>query len=196
MKLLKYFLFSLAFIVWGCGGQEQVPHKVYVEEFKWTITIPKTFTKMTKDELEKNKRKGAEAIEKTTGEEIEDKTVPLFAVKSDKMNLLESNYQVVDIKEYGSYVDYRNLINSVLYDVYKNMFPNENIDTSSTTELIDGLEFYVFNLNLKSSIGTTLKVFSYSRLFDDKDLTVNIIYSDENKGKLLLDAFRNSKFEK
>lgn len=196
MMLLKYFLFSLTFVVFGCGGQEQTHNCVYVKEFKWTITIPKTFTKMTKEELEKNKMKGKEAIKKTTGEEIVDQTVPVLAVKSDQMNLLEANYQVINKEEFDSYIDYRSILNAVLYDTYKNLFPNEDIDTSSTTEVVDGINFYVSKMKLKTSSGASLNVFVYSSLFGDKDLTINIVYSDESKGKLLLDAFRNSKFER
>lgn len=41
-----------------------------------------------------------------------------------------------------------------------------------------------------------MNLLNYSRLFDKKELTVNIIYVDNKEGQLMIDAWKKSKFSK
>lgn len=41
-----------------------------------------------------------------------------------------------------------------------------------------------------------MNVLMYSRLFDKKEFTVNIMYVDNKKGQLMLEAWKKSKFTK
>jgi len=40
-----------------------------------------------------------------------------------------------------------------------------------------------------------MNLLMYSRLFDDQEFTVNIMYVDKQKGKKMLKSWQNSKFE-
>jgi hypothetical protein len=39
-----------------------------------------------------------------------------------------------------------------------------------------------------------MNVLMYSRLIDDQDFSVNIMYTDEEKGKKMLEAWQTSRF--
>ena len=73
--------------------------------------------------------------------------------------------------------------------------PMAKIDSASSRETIGGLEFQTFKLILVFPDGMKWHSLVYNRLFDDKDFSVSIMYIEEEAGKMIIDAWRNSEFE-
>lgn len=196
MNTLKYILILLVATTNICNSQTSKSNTIYSKEFKWTIDIPEGFEKVSAEEWRKTEDKGAEALEKTLGQEIVDRAKTIFVFKSGKVNSFESNYQPYDEAKDGNYLESCKEVNDVLFETFKNQIPNKKIERSSSTEKIDGLVFQTFKVKILLSNEMELISIMYSRLFGKKELTVNFTYVDKAIGEKMLEAFRNSKFKK
>ena len=140
--------------------------------------------------------KGADAIEKTYDEKVINQSKTIFVFKSDQLNYFESNYQPFDIAIDGNYLESCKDVNNILYETFKTQMPDIKIDSTSTIEKIDNLEFQTFKMKVEYPNKMVLNVLMFSRLFDKKEFSVNIMYVDNNKGQQMLESWRKSKFTK
>ena len=183
MKTFTLFFIFLALTLQGCVGQSIPKREVYNKDFNWTITIPEDFENVSVKEWKKMQNRGAQAIEQTINEEVINETKTIFVFKSDQLNYFESSYETFDTSTDGDYLTACKSVIEVLYQTFINQMPGINIDTSSTVETIDNLQFQCFKLKVLYPNQVTLNALMYCRLFDKQDLTVNIIYVDPKKAK-------------
>ncbi len=87
-------------------------------------------------------------------------------------------------------------VNNILYETFKAQMQDIKIDTSRAVEKIDNLEFQTFKMKIAYPNKMVLNLIMYSRLFDKKEFTVNIMYVDNKMGQLMMDAWKKSKFAK
>ncbi len=73
--------------------------------------------------------------------------------------------------------------------------PHVATESQSSQETIGGLAFQKFSIKLDMSSEITMHILMYSRLFDNKEFTVNIMYVDQEQGNKMLKAWLDSKFE-
>jgi len=168
---------------------------VYNKEFKWTIVIPADFQNVSAADWAKMKDKGAEAIENTYGEEIVDATTTLFVFKNADFNYLEANAQPYDVNEDGNYLDNCKNVNEIIYETFRTQLAGASIDSLTSVTEISGLEFQTFTMKLDLPNGITMHSSMYSRLFDDQEFSVNIMYVDEAQGEKMNTAWARSIFE-
>ena len=196
MNKLSYFIIACTFFLQGCHGQSSSVKKIYNPDFKWTITIPENFEKVSNDDWEKMQNKGAEAIENTYEGEIVNRATIVFVFKSGQINYFESNYQPFDIATDGDYLENNKGVNEMLYNTFITQMPGIKIDTIRTVEKIDNLEFQNFKMKVIYPNQMVLNVSMYSRLFKNKEFSVNIMYVDDKKGQKMLQAWKASTFGK
>lgn len=196
MNKLSYFIIACTFFLQGCHGQSSSAKKIYNPDFKWTITIPENFEKVSNDDWEKMQNKGAEAIENTYEGEIVNRATIVFVFKSGQINYFESNYQPFDIATDGDYLENNKGVNEMLYNTFITQMPGIKIDTIRTVEKIDNLEFQNFKMKVIYPNQMVLNVSMYSRLFKNKEFSVNIMYVDDKKGQKMLQAWKASTFGK
>jgi len=186
----------LTIIFQSCNGQTTPKKEIYNKDFNWTITIPENFQNVSAEEWEKMQNKGADAIEKTYDEEVINQSKTIFVFKNDQLNYFESNYQPFDTAIDGDYFESCKNVNNMLYETFITQLPDIKIDSVSTIEKIDNLEFQLFKMKVEYPNKMVLNVLMYSRLFDKKEFSVNIMYVDNNKGKQMLESWKKSKFTK
>jgi len=196
MNKLKYFFIGLTIIFQSCNGQTTPKKEIYNKDFNWTITIPENFENVSADEWAKMQNKGADAIEKTYNEEVVNQAKTIFVFKSDQLNYFESNYQPFDTAIDGDYLESCKNVNNMLYETFITQMPDIKIDSTSSVEKIDNLEFQTFKMKIEYPNKMTMNVLMFSRLFDKKEFTVNIMYVDKKKGEQMLDSWKKSKFTK
>jgi hypothetical protein len=199
---MRLFLLTVLFssiILQSCKGKEQAktpPKEFYSKEFNWRIEIPDGFDTISAAQLAKLQNRGAEALENTYGAGIDNKTKSLFAVSSDKFNYFESNYQPFDTVIDGRYMVTCEAINNMVYGTFKAQMPGAQIDTCSSTDTIDGLLFQTYKVIITLPNKKVLELLMYSRLFENKDFSVNMMTMDPEKRKLLFRAWKQSTFGK
>lgn len=196
MKQLITIL-GLIFILQNCNSQTKTDKKeIFNKDFNWTITIPENFETVTPEEWMRMQNKGVDLIEKTYETKIEDNTKTIFVFKSDQFNYFESNYQPFDTIENGNYDESCREVNKILYGTFESQMPNAKLDSMSSKEIINGLTFNKFKTTIYFPNKMVMEYLMYSRLFDKREFTVNIMTVDEAKQQVLLDAWKNSKFKK
>lgn len=199
MKNVTYALLFMMVLTQSCTAQTaQTTQKqeIYNKDFNWTITIPENFESLSADQWEKIQNKGAEAIEKTYDEKIINRAKTIFVFKSDQMNYFESNYQPFDPETDGNFEESWKGVGEVLYQTFVAQMPGTQIDTTYTTEKIDNLVFQTYKVKIVYPNKMVLNLLMFTRLFDKKEFTVNIMYVDKLKGEKMLDSWRKSKFSK
>jgi hypothetical protein len=199
---MRLFLLTILFvpvILEGCKGQGQAktpPREFYSKEFNWRIEIPEGFDTVSAEQWSKIQNRGADAIEKTYGAEVENKTKTLFVVRTDQFNYFESNYQPFDTLTDGNYLETCKVLNNMIYGTFEAQMPGAQIDSSSSSDTIDGLKFQTFKVNITLPNKKIMEVLMYSRLFGKKEFSVNMMTMDPEKKKFLFRAWKHSTFGK
>jgi hypothetical protein len=196
IKTLIAFHLLFVFGLHYCFGQEQnTSSALKIEEFNWTIEIPNTFEPIDMEEWNTTVQKGKEVIENTFDESIENQAVTLFTYRDGQFNNFEANWQPFDEAIDGEYLKTYREVNKITYRAFEEELPGVKLDTLTTVQPVGQLEFNRFEVTVDFPNGLKLKTISFSRLFDTKELTLNITYIDEKVGEVMLKAFLNSKFE-
>ena len=196
MNKILYLFISVIIVFQNCNCQTSAEREIYNKDFKWSIKIPENFENVSADEWTKLQNKGAEAIENTYDEKIVNQSKIIFVFKSDQLNYFESNYQPYDVSVDGDYKESCKIVNQVLYETFVSQMPGIKVDTISAVEKIDNLEFQTFKMKIVYPNNMVFNVIMYSRLFGKREFSVNIMYVDDRKGQLMLEAWKNSKFSR
>jgi hypothetical protein len=196
MNRLLYFLICITIIFQSCNGQTTPKKEFYNKDFNWRIIIPENFQNVSAEEWTKMQNKGADAIEQTYDEKVINQAKTIFVFKSDQLNYFESNSQPFDTEIDGDYLASCKNVNNILYETFKTQIPDIKIDSISTIEKIDNLEFQTFKMKLEYPNKVKMNVLMYSRLFGKEEFSVNIMYVDNKKGEQMLESWRKSKFSK
>ena len=183
------FVALLTLVVVNCAAQSESSRDTFVTEFNWTIKIPAGFEALAKSDVEKMKNRGMDALEKTVGAEITDYSTLIFSFRSNIFDYFEANYQHFDTKVDGNYEETSRLLGDVIYETFRTQMPDAKIDTARSVEMIDNLEFLKFHMKIVLSPKATLNMLMYDKLFENKFLTLNIMYIDEEKGEQLISAW-------
>ncbi|QES87352.1 hypothetical protein [Rhizosphaericola mali] len=195
----KYFNFLPILIVFiaSCKGQTKTEKKtVHNKDFEWTINIPAGFDTVSVEKWAKIQNRGAEAIEKTYDGKVENNAKTIFVFQNDQFNYFESNYQLFDSTKDGNYLESFREVNNVIYGTFEAQMKSAKLDSSSSTQTIDGLVFQKFKVLITFPNKMVMNWQMFGRLFGKKEFTVNIMTVDRQKEKELLDCWLNSKFEK
>lgn len=196
----KLFIHSVLLVIaiatFSCESKKTPETKFYNDEFKWSITIPKNFEVVSEQDWEKHQQKGADALEKTIGEEVINQSENIFIFRNGLSNYFEANKQPFDETVDGDYLEAFDAVNEMIIETFKSQMPEAKIDKKSGTEIIDNLEFQSCQITLSFPNNMTMKYEMFSRLFGKNEFTVNIIYIEDEIGKEIITAFKNSKFEK
>ncbi len=193
MKRIFYGLFCSVILLQGCWVHAD-KKELYNEDFRWTITIPEKFENVDPETWEKMQDRGIDAVERTYGEELINQANTIFVFKSGQLNYMEANYQPFDPETDGDYSESCKMVNEMLYETFKAQMPDARVDTLTTIEKIDGLDFHVLKTKITYPNKMILNALMFSRLFDKKEFSINLIYVNEEKGEQMLDAWKNSKF--
>lgn len=194
MKRLKTIVLILLFIGFQNCGNQTNSEVVTVEDFNWTVTIPENFIPIDEKEWDKTIKRGKDAVEKTVGE-IDNQAITIFTYKNEQFNNFEANWQPFDLEIDGDYSESIALVNNIVYETFETQIPKAKLDSVSRIQKISGLEFHRFDIAIDFPNGMKMKTIGFSRLFNQKDFTMNISYIDEKIGKEMLEAFLKSKFE-
>jgi hypothetical protein len=194
--LLLPLLITFAFFHTGKSQVKSSSKEFFSKEFNWTIQIPEGFEPVSAEEWKKMQNRGLEAIEKTYDTEVENMAKTIFVVKNGLFNYFEANYQPFNKEKDGDYLESFKEVNSIVYGTFEAQMPNAKLDSASSQETIDGKVFQTFKVTITVPNIIVMEFLMYSRLFGDKEFTVNSLTVDKEKRRVLLEAWRSSKFGK
>jgi len=191
--LIYMILFS---VLPGCKGQSDSKQQtLYYDDFRWRITIPENFVNVHPDASSKLQDKGVQPVENSSGEQGDDEIRTIFVFKNGDFNYLESTYQLFDPAADGSYMASCKDDREIVFETLRTQMEMAEIDSVSTVQVISGLEFQTFTIEVIFPNGTKWRSLIYNRLFGNRNFSVNITYVDEKSGERMLTAWLASVFE-
>lgn len=164
------------------------------DEIGWTMDIPEGWEIINREITRKREDQGLALITEASGLEYDVSALKqLLAFQKDRFHIFQSSSEKFDLTYEGEWEETKELVKELLYETYESN--GIKIDTSSSKELIDDLEFDKFHITVYSPEGTEiLKQDLYSRYINGYDFGVNLNYIDHQKKEELLTAWRSSKF--
>ena len=195
MKKIIITTITLVFVLSGCN-KHNAPQEFFDETFHWRIMIPANFRAVNPERWERRREYGLQRMESTFNEKITDDTRLIFNFSNGQTNYIEALYHFVDPEIDGDFSESRKLLEEIMYTAFVAQMPTATVRTSTTTERIDNLDFYVLEIRITFPNNMIFNTLMYSRLFGSKVLGVNIMYQDAEIREKMLDAWRNSTFGK
>ena|SRR5688572_4962404 len=199
MRPLTITLF-LTITLLSCMGQ--IKSKPATKEFifsqiGWKIEVPSDFTIMDSAQVESLTNKGKNALEKTYDTTIDfTSTKTLISITKGQYNYFASTITPFDPKQDGDWDEANSALKDIIVETFQAQAPSMKIDTSSSVEMINGLEFQKFHVVTTYPNKMVMNTFMYSRLHKGFDHGINISYTDEKIGKELMEILAFSKFDK
>lgn len=187
-------ILPLLFFICCLAMSAQEAKQFYSKEFNWRMDFPEGFQTVSAAEDAQYQQKGKEMMEKAMDMEIENRTKLLFSLKNDDFNHMEANYQPFDEAVDGDYSESVQLVAEAMIQTLSAQIPRERIKSELVKETIGALSFHVIRITVSIPNKFDMQMHMYSRLFEKKELAVNLIYVDAQKGKLMLDAWKKSTF--
>lgn len=195
---MRGLLLGLAFVI-VCLSLAQAQEMMrgtdyYLDEFNWRITVPDGFSVIDPVEWDRMKNGAENSNIDSSGLDVSNRNKTVLVFKSSDFNYFESNWQPFDTIR-GDYRLACKAINENLYETFLAQVPDARIDTSSTTQLLSGLEFQKFVVDMELPNGYAFRAYMFSRLFGSREFSVNLFYLDGQQGTLMMDAWLHSSFQ-
>jgi len=196
MRTLTLLLLALVIVKTSAAQDTTSVKQFYNKQFDWSMNIPPNFDTVSTQEWAKVKSRGTAAVEKTYNHKIKDETTIIFVLSSGRSNYFEVLSQPFDPKNDGTYSQLCKNVDGVLYHTLATQIPGAIIDSATAKTTISNLNFNAFILRASMPNGVTFSIYSFSRLFGNKEFAVNIMFFDSAKGDIMLDAWKKSTFGK
>ena len=186
----KFSLPIFSILLFQITTAQETQNTIHEKDLNWTFTIPKGFERIIVPK--EIRESGKKAIEEATNSKfVKNNSIKLFSYKFDNLNYFDASYQKLDSYTIKNYDDEVINMNKLLYKTIIYSDPNAQIDSTFTKENIDNIVFTKLHLIINKKVNLIV----YKKLFDDKDLTFNILYSNSQKGNEVINEFRKSKFK-
>ncbi|MFV0344953.1 MAG: hypothetical protein ACK5IQ_01675 [Bacteroidales bacterium] len=198
--IVSTILLGLFFTTMSCGGS----NKKFVEgslnentytskEVGWTIDVPEGWEIINR--LENATAKDIEEM-KALGNTNVSGLKYLIGFRKDQLNTFQSTTEPFNPEAGVTWDENNAKLRALTYDAFVEQ--KVKIDTASTKEKIDGLEFDVFVIKAYSNADNKIMFIQemYSREINGLYFGINISYNSKELRKTMFNALKNSKFNK
>jgi hypothetical protein len=178
-------------------GVGTIKDRVYhSDEVGWTVTIPEGWKIASLSESQANTADGIDVLEDYLETDIDlSGLIELVSFSKSEFNDFAGTAEAFDEAVDGNYQDHNKQLQAIIYDA--SVEQGLTIDSSSTTAIIDGLSFNVFNMTIMvpDTDEEWVSLQMYSRYISKYDFAVSITSDNAADKKELTDAIMNSKFD-
>lgn len=200
----KIFLtLGACLLLFSCGPKDpnqeidegNVVDQTYTStELGWTVTIPKGWDVISKEQQQDDVERGLAMVKESVGEQIDASGIKhLISFQKDDFNLFRSTSETMVL----DYAEEWNDIQSSMKQLIYRTFVDHGIecDTSSNKEQIDGVDFNVFHTKIYSNGEVILYQDIYTTYLQGQNFSVNLNYNSEANKKAMMDAWQASTFK-
>lgn len=180
----------ILFLNFGCSESE---NEIYIQEFEWTLNVPKDFKDVPSKTRMESQKKGVKMIESAYPDtKVNIVARNLFHFNNGKYNSMQAQFSELSSEQ--SFIDKFNEANEIVIKAFTKERPNTKIEKKISNKIIDGLEFKMFNLKTNNDNGENYEFTVYTRMFDNKQLEIIILSNEVEKRKLIEKSILESKF--
>jgi len=202
MKIARNFTLSIIITVLvSCNNDKSTKQikseNVYVrQEIGWTMQIPDEWQILNQTTQGVYKQKGKEIINELKKENREYKgLIYLLGFKRNQLNIFQSNFEKIKYKDEQAWRENKKQQKISTAQMYAK--EGVKIDTISSMEKIDGIDFSVFLVSVYNQLGSvryTQKI--YGSYISGFDFAVLLNYNNREDEETLHKFWKNSKFKK
>jgi isoleucyl-tRNA synthetase len=188
---LVFFLVSFS-----CYSQDA--EKIFVfKELGWTLSLPVSFKILDSIDDSKRSEKGKKASEETNNIEGDiSKTRTLISAIKNTYNYFNSTITPFDPKKDGSWDSRNKEIKNFMYQAFSTKMEDAKIDSLTTTETIDGLQFDKYKITVTIDNKVLFTTLLLSRFYKGYDFGITYLYLDAETKEEIEQTLMKSKFEK
>jgi len=193
-KLPLFFLFAITLFS-SCSGQDSTKkNELVISDFNWKLKIPEFLISENKDEWKKAQDRGKKGIEDTYNVELKNKVKTIFIFKSQDQSFFEVTSEKFNPEMASDYIATCKRMNDIFYNSIVTQVPNAKVDTVQTVETIDNIQFQTLTTKMSFPNGLTKNAIMFRSLFTDTELTVSVMFNNEQTGRQIIEAIKNSSF--
>jgi hypothetical protein len=165
------------------------------EEIGWTMEIPDGWNVTHRSELKKRTEKGLDAINETAGIDYDASELQqLLNFQKDRFHIFQSTSEPFKLEYEGEWEENNKGIKELIYETYSSR--GIKIDTTSSKEKIDDLEFEVFHVTMYGPDGKIMLYQDmYGKHINGYDFGVNLNYVNDKEKSEMMKVWKNSTFE-
>ena len=191
-KLLLLLFYPILFS--SCSGQDSTKNELVITDFNWKLKIPEFLISENKEEWKKAQDRGKKGIEDTYNVELKNKTTTIFIFKSKDESFFEATSEKLKPEMTSDYLATCERMNDIFYNSITTQVPNAKMDTTKTVETINNIQFQTLTSKITFPNGYTKNAIMFRSLFKDTELTVSIMFSNQQTGQQIIEAFKKSSF--
>ncbi len=164
-------------------------------EIGWTMEIPKGWEVTLRDSLVSMSGRGSNAINETAGIDYDMSGLKyLLTFQKGRFNMFQSTSEPFELEYEGDWKENHKAVKEILHETFTDR--GIKIDTSSSVEKVDQLEFEVFHITVYGPEGDILLYQDmYGRHLNGFDFGVNLNYQNEKEKNEMMKVWKNSKFK-
>ncbi len=170
--------------------------KYYNKEIGWTMDIPKGWNITPMAVLEERTKKSLNEINEVSGTNHEfSKLKRLLNLHKDRFHIFETTLEPFELHSEEKWEENITRNKKIIYETY--IRNGIKIDTSSSKEIIDNLEFDVFHIELDGLNELNGKIFYdlYITYINGLEFIAGLNYMNEKEKNEMMEVWKNSKFE-
>jgi len=192
---MRLIILTLILTITLLSGKGQVTtkqdHQFKFPQVGWKVKVPSDFTIMDSAQVAALGNNGANDATTAFGT-----TKTLVSFNKGQYNFFSSTITPFDPARDGDWNEISSKRKNRILESLRTQAPAIKIDTLSSVETIDGLEFHKFQIITTYQSKLVMNTLMYSRLYKGFDYGINISYTDESVGKELQLILASSKFDK
>jgi hypothetical protein len=193
MNTTKFMLFLLlSLLFFGCTTQRLDKNDLVVKEFNWRVKIPDFMITQNQEEWKRLQNLGMEKINDTYGTHSSNKAETIFIFKSKDESFFEATTEAHKSEIYYALTCQR--MDDIFYNTLKTQIPNGKIDTAKSVVTVDNRPFQTLTSSIVYSSGNIAHAVIFRSLFKGKELTVSVMFSNQQTGDRIIEAFKSSSF--
>ena len=197
---MRLIILTLILTITLLSGKGQMTskesHQFQFPQVGWKIKVPSDFTIMDSAQVAAMDNIGVNAINNTYDTTNDfGTTKTLISFTKGQYNFFSSTITPFDPQRDGDWNEVNSKLKNRILETLRTQAAIK-IDTSSSVETIDGLEFHKFQIITTYQSKLVMNTLMYRRLYKGFDYGINISYTDDNVGKELQLILASSKFDK
>lgn len=189
------FVALITICLTSCGQTNKV---YYLKEIGWTIKLPNDFKLDDSMIVVKNTEEGTIILENESHLKLNNpSTKTLISASKDMFNQFNVTLSKSSAPNEYYWDSVNNNVIKIFYNaMLKQASPQAKFDSSRTREIIDGIPFKSFRMDVKVNDDLIVHNFIITKLYKGSTLFINYNYTDESAGEEIKKMLVESKFKK
>jgi hypothetical protein len=140
--------------------------------------------------------RGKKAMDEANNTNIDASTTKTLITAMKGNNYFSSTLTPFDPKKDGDYAAANLQVKDMLFKTFSGKMPDATIDSSSTSVVLDGLQFDKFHIGIMMDHKTIFHMFLLTRLYRGYDFGISYLYIDDVTKGEIESILASSRFEK